>query len=91
MRPKIKLNSRGMAALLKDPGVRSDLARRGGRVLSRARSTAPVGETHAYVDGLRDWSDTTDRAVHRVGSTAPHAPVVEARTGNLARALDSAG
>lgn len=52
--------------------------------------TAPV-DTGAYRDGITVWSDVTDRAVTRVGSTAPHARLVEANTGNLARALDAAG
>jgi len=87
---KVKLNSAGVRALLRSPGVRADLAQRAERVLSAARASAPV-KTGAYRDGLTSYPSTTDRAVHRVGSTARHAPVVEARTGNLARALDAAG
>jgi len=90
MSVKVKLNSRGMRELLTSSDVRRMLAGRADRVLSAARASAPV-KTGAYRAGLTSAPGTTDRAVHRVGSTARHAPVVEARTGNLARALDAAG
>ena len=79
-----------MKALLSDKGVGRDLMRRADRVADAARRGAPVvsGE---YRDGITTWSDRTDRTVARVGSTARHAPLVESRTGNMARALDSAG
>jgi len=80
----------GMAELLASDGVRKHLHDLGERVAERARSTAPV-VTGAYRDGITVTEGTTDRAVVRVGSTAPHASVVEARTGNLSRALDAAG
>lgn len=89
-RTKIQLNSRGMASLLKDEGVRDDLTRRMERALSQARSTAPV-RTGNYRDGLRLIQSTTDRVAVRLAGTAPHSHLVEARTGNLAKALDAAG
>lgn len=87
---KFRLKSSGMKALLNDSGVRADLTKRMERVASSARANAPV-DSGAYRDGITIWQDTTDRAAVRCGSTARHAPVVEAKTGNLARALDSAG
>lgn len=87
---KVVLNRAGMRALLLDDEVRAELRRRAERVAAQARSTAPV-ETGAYRDGITVFDVTTDRAVVRVGSTARHAPLVEAKTGNLARALDAAG
>ena len=87
---KVVLDRAGMRALLLDDGVRAELRRRAERVAAQARATAPV-ETGAYRDGITVFDATTDRAVVRVGSTARHAPLVEAKTGNLARALDAAG
>ena len=89
-RAKVVLDHGGMRELLNDSGVRAELERRAERVAAAARSSAPV-ETGAYRDGITVYDDTTDRAVVRVGSTARHAPLVEAKTGNLARALDAAG
>lgn len=89
-RAKVQLNHSGMSDLLNDPGVTADLRRRGERVAATARSTAPV-DTGAYRDGITVWEDETDRTVVRIGSTDWKSGVVEAQTGNLARALDAAG
>lgn len=80
----------GMNVLLRSDGVRKHLRERAERVASAARQNAPV-VTGAYRDGIGVWEDQTDRAVVRVGSTAPHAHLVEARTHNLLSALDAAG
>ena len=87
---RIQLNSPGMKDLLNDPGVREFLRGEAGKVLAAAQANAPV-KTGAYRDSLTVWDATTDRAVVRVGSAAPHAHLVEARTGNLSRAIDAAG
>lgn len=89
-RPVVRISAGGARAVLRAPGVVARLDAMGERVAERARMTAPV-DTGAYRDGITVWSDVTDRAVTRVGSTAPHARLVEANTGNLARALDAAG
>lgn len=89
-RTKVKLNHAGMRDLLRDPGVRAELTRRAELVLQEATANAPV-DTGAYRDGLQIIQDTTDRAVVRIAGTAPHSHLVEAKTGNLARALDAAG
>lgn len=89
-RPKVKMDNRGARELLNSDGVRALLVQRAEAVAARARATAPV-ESGAYRDGITVQTVTTDRVVARVGSTAPHAHLVEARTGNLARALGQEG
>lgn len=89
-RPRVVLNRGGMRELLNDPGVRAELARRMDAVAQAATASAPV-ESGVYRDSIRRQSVTTDRAVERVVADAPHALLVEARTGTLARALNSAG
>lgn len=89
-RMKWKLLSPGMKSLLLDAGIRSDLTTRMERVASTAKVNAPV-DTGDYRDRIEVVQDTTDRVVVRVVGRAPHSRLVESRTGNLARALDSAG
>ena len=89
-RARVVLDKAGMKALLNDPGVRGELTRRAVAVLAAAQASAPV-VTGNYKAGLTIIQATTDRAVVRVAGTAPHSHLVEANTGNLARALDSAG
>lgn len=89
MATRTKLNSKGVGDLLRSPGVRADLTARAEHVLSAAESSAPVGETGNYKAGLHIVQDTTDRAVVRVASDVDYAFIVEANTGNLARALDA--
>lgn len=86
----VRLNSAGVRELLRSAGVRAELARRMDKVQAAAIQSAPV-DTGAYRDSIRRVSVTTDRAVERVSSSAPHAALVESRTGNLARALNAAG
>lgn len=85
---KVTLNHGGMAALLKSGEVRSELTKRAESVLSAAQASAPV-DSGAYKAGLHIEQATTDRAVVRVAGSTDHDLVVEANTGNLARALDS--
>ncbi len=89
-RPKVTINKRGAAEILRSSGVRALLRSRAERVADRARAAAPV-DTGAYRDSITVQDATTDRAVARVGSTVPYAGIVEAKTGNLARALGSEG
>lgn len=91
MAAKVKMNSRGMSELLKSGDVRDFVTERAQRVLSAAQSSAPVGATGDYKASLHIEQDTTDRAVVRVVADVPYARVVEANTGTLSRALDSAG
>jgi hypothetical protein len=89
MATKVKLNHGGMGALLKSAGVRADLTVRMERALSQAKANAPVASGE-YRDGLHIVQATTDRAVVRIAGSTDHDFIVEADTGNLARALDSA-
>lgn len=89
-RADVQLNSAGMAELLNSDGVRAELTGRAESVLGAARSGAPV-VTGAYRDSLHIEQHATDRAAVRVVAGSDHGLEVEARTGNLARALDAAG
>ena len=84
--PRIRLDSGEMASLLSSPSVAAACREEAEAVAARARSSAPV-RTGAYRDSISVVDDTTDRAVARVIATAPHALLVESRTGNLRRAL----
>ena len=83
-----KLNSRGIADVLNSSKVRADLTSRAEAVLSAAQASAPV-DTGDYKASLHIEQATTDRAVVRVVSDVPHVMIVEAKTGNLSRALDA--
>lgn len=89
-RTRVELNSAGVRELLNDSGVRAELERRAERVAAAARATAPVA-TGAYRDSIHVTTGRTDRAEARVVAPVPHAMLVEAKTGNLARSLDAAG
>ena len=82
----IRLNHGEWSKLLKSDQVRPPLKAIAQEKASAARASAPVA-TGAYRDSIDVESDTTDRAVERVVAHAPHAAVVESRTGNLKRAL----
>jgi len=59
------------------------------KVEARAKATAPV-LTGAYRDNIMiERADTEHRVVWRVIAVEEHSMVVEARTGNLARAMNS--
>lgn len=86
---RVKLDSRGVRDVF-DQWATNDGARRIERAANAARSAAPVA-TGAYQASIRVERVQTDRPVWRVVASAPHALVVEARTGTLARALNAAG
>lgn len=90
MAARVKLNSPGMAALLKSGEVRSFVTERAERVLAAAKAD-PHDDTGAYEAGLHIEQDTTDRAVVRVVSGDRKGHILEANYGILSRALDSAG
>ena len=89
-RTRVKMNSAGVREILNSSEVRAELRRLAGPVADRARSDAPR-DTGEYADSIKVEDATTDRAVVRVVARAPHARLVEARTGNLARALGAEG
>jgi hypothetical protein len=90
MARNVKLNSRGMAQLLKSSGVRAELTRRAAPVLAAAKAD-PHDDTGDYESGLHIEQVETDRAVVRVVSDDWKGHILEARYGILARALDAAG
>lgn len=91
MATRVKINyGRPFAEILNSREVRDLCTTRAERALSAARSGAPV-DSGTYRASLRLEQATTDRAVARVVADVDYAMVVEARTGNLARALDAAG
>jgi hypothetical protein len=87
---RVKLNSPGMAALLKSGEVRAFVTERAERVLAAAQAD-PHDDTGAYEAGLHIEQDTTDRAVVRVVSGDFKGHILEANYGILSRALDAAG
>lgn len=86
---RITLNHASMAALLKGEAARAAIEPHLGQVHAAAIAGAPV-DSGEYVASIHTEWATTDRLVGRVVADAPHALAVEADTGNLARALDSA-
>lgn len=85
-RAKLKLNSGQMAALLKSDQLRPPVRAEAEKIAARARATAPV-DSGEYRNSITVVSDTTDRVVERVVAQDDKAAVIEARTGNLKRAL----
>ena len=83
---RIRLNRSEMGKFLKSDQVRPPLKAIAQEKSSVARASAPV-DSGEYRESINVQSDTTDRAVERVVAHAPHAAVIESRTGNLKRAL----
>lgn len=86
---KIDLNSRGVAQVLSSAEVYAALRAEAEEVAARARASAPVN-TGDYRNSIRvetgpSLIDGRARAI--VLASAPHARVVEARTGNLSGSL----
>jgi hypothetical protein len=86
----IKLKHSGMARLLKSGEVERLLMRLAAKVETVAKAAAPV-RTGAYRDSIHTEAvDHPTRKVARVAAGVDYGWVVEANTGNLARALDAA-
>lgn len=86
-RVRVTINPKGLNAALSQKGVRRELARIAEQTADRARSTAPT-QTGEYRDSIH--SDVVDGWVRprgRVFADADYSMSVEAKTGNLARAL----
>lgn len=89
-RTEVKLNHSAIQEYLDgEHGIEALLEERAQHALSAAQSSAPVA-SGAYRDSLHIETDHTDRMVKRVVADVDYALVVEANTGNLSRALDSA-
>lgn len=88
---RVKLNHAGIREVLKSPEVAAELQDRAERVAAAARASAPR-QSGEYANSIEVVMDQhADRAAAHVVAKAPHALLVEANTGNLARALDAAG
>jgi hypothetical protein len=89
---KIVPNGRGILAMLHEGWVASMVESRAQRVAAAARASAPVGETGNYQASIHVTVEShPERVVAHVGSDVDYAMIVEANTGNLARALSAAG
>lgn len=87
---RVVLISSGMKQLLNDPGAMNAALRPSAELtLTDAVANAPV-DTGEYRASLHIEVARTDRFVLRVVADAPHAFLVEANTGNLARASGAA-
>ena len=88
---KVKLNSPGMVEMMKSEKVAAELHRIAERAAAAARASAPV-KTGAYLAGIEVVDEVhKDRVVSRVYAKDSKSILVEANSGNLARALDAAG
>lgn len=82
-----KLNHAGIQSYLDGGhGVSSLLDSKAAEVASRAKSGAPV-DSGDYQASIHVETAHTDRMVKRVVADVPYAMIVEANTGNMARAL----
>lgn len=91
-RTEVTLDMSGLAKVMGSADVRALLDETAETITSVARASAPV-ESGTYKDSIHTEPETTNWgwARARVVADAPHAHLVEARTGNLARALGSVG
>lgn len=86
----MKWNNAAMDELARSPGIASAVMDASGDIAQTARSTAPVGETEEYRNSIKTGMKFQRRAVGLVYSDDDKALVVEAKTGNLARAVKQA-
>lgn len=90
-RSSVTWNSDELGRILKSQGVVDVLMERARQVEMEAIANAPV-DTGQYQASIHtEVVEHPSRTVVRVVADAPHAWIVEANTGNLARALDAAG
>ena len=89
VRSSVRLNSGGVQELLDGAVGQAVCEPVAQRVLAAAQAGAPV-ESGDYRSSLRIEVDHTDRVRVSVVADVPHALAVEARTGNLVRALGAA-
>lgn len=90
-RVRVELNSDGVKELLKSPEVEEHLAGLASIVEGAAVSGAPV-ETGRYRDSIYyETEQKANRVIAIVATSDPAGRLIEAKTGNLARALDAIG
>ena len=86
----IVFNPKFFDTVLREPRVEQVVDAAAGRALRAAQSTAPV-DTEAYRDGLHiEHHDSRFRRSARVVGSDPKTMLIEAKTGNLARAVKAA-
>jgi hypothetical protein len=83
----VKFNDAYFDELSRSAGVAGLVDEATERIAGTARSTAPVGETGDYRDGIVTAGKYQRRYVGLVIATDPKSMIVESKTGNLARAL----
>jgi hypothetical protein len=99
---RVVVHRAGVDEVFQAPGVSALLNSTAGPVLAEAIRTAPVvtgnyknslgaRETTAAALGIHFRAGSDNRPVVIVEATAPHAHLVEAQSGVLARALNAAG
>ncbi len=87
---RVEFHAGNLAEALKSPELAAMLKERAEAVASAARSSARV-DTGEYRDSITvEVVEHPSRVVAQVHAKAAHSWVVEANTGNLARALGSA-
>lgn len=86
----MQFNDRFFKDLLVSPVVESAVMRAAEEVAAQARATAPV-DSGEYRAGIVVTKKYQKRVVGLVQATDPVSMIVEARTGNLARAVRSKG
>lgn len=90
MATRVEFHAGSLDEVLKSPALAAMLKKKAEAVAATARATAPV-ESGAYRDSIVVEVDQhPTRVVVHVAAKARHAHLVEANTGNLARALGSA-
>ncbi len=90
-RTDVTFNPEFFATVLRQPGVERLTDAAGDRALANARANAPVGETEQYRDGLHiEHRESRYRRSTRVVGSDSKTLLIEAKTGNLARALKAA-
>lgn len=90
-RVEVTFNQRFFDEIMRSAGVQSLQKQVADRVLARAKATAPYN-TGDYRDGLRiRKAERRYRTAYLVEGTDRKTLLVEAKTGNLARALKAVG
>lgn len=78
-----------MDTLTHDRGIVAVVKQQTERIAAAARDSAPE-DTEAYKNGIRTRIKYQERAVGVVEATDPKSLIIEAKTGNLARAVKKA-
>lgn len=86
-RRDVRMNIHGLREVLRSEGMQQVLRDAAEPIAARARATAPV-DSGEYRDSIHVETEVHRYvAVARVVASDRKAPIIEAKTGNLARAL----